>query len=403
MRHTLMAAFVLAVCGTAQAQNITLFGQEYSITRLDYAQVLLPNIPFPMDPPVPFTESEGIIWVGNNKVLMSADDIDDVGFGMPENWIIEVEFALSPAGDITGFAGFRPIVVQAISTTGYDLNPSGITVNPGAGHGGGGNVLALQGDGLLYGFSYQAGSEGTQLEFPTGSGCLATPATCAMIFSGRNTNAEDVAYVSVRGGEFFVTNQDITGVERWNAVTGDFLGSFPVGPAGSTAKGIAYTPDSAFLPASIRRPDGVVFVAFDDDFPALQAVDVDGNVLGTELLTVDGTPGGVSRLDVTGCPSTLSLESLTVDPATGRLFLSNQGSLTLCNYIFVLTPVFGTPCEPDFNQDGNVDQDDIACLAQVVAGDASCSAIDPDFNRDGNVDQDDIAALEQVVGGQPCP
>jgi hypothetical protein len=61
------------------------------------------------------------------------------------------------------------------------------------------------------------------------------------------------------------------------------------------------------------------------------------------------------------------------------------------------------PCEPDFNQDGNVDQDDIACLAQVVAGDPSCSSLDPDFNGDGNVDQDDIDALAQVVAGSPCP
>ncbi|MDX2131818.1 MAG: M1 family aminopeptidase [Planctomycetota bacterium] len=63
----------------------------------------------------------------------------------------------------------------------------------------------------------------------------------------------------------------------------------------------------------------------------------------------------------------------------------------------------GAPCDPDFNADGNVDQDDIACLAQVVAGDPSCSTADPDFNGDGNVDQDDIAALEQVVGGAECP
>ncbi|MDX2131861.1 MAG: hypothetical protein SFY69_07405 [Planctomycetota bacterium] len=60
-------------------------------------------------------------------------------------------------------------------------------------------------------------------------------------------------------------------------------------------------------------------------------------------------------------------------------------------------------CDPDFNGDGNVDQDDIACLAQVVGGDTSCSTNDPDFNRDGNVDQDDVASLEQVVGGALCP
>jgi hypothetical protein len=67
------------------------------------------------------------------------------------------------------------------------------------------------------------------------------------------------------------------------------------------------------------------------------------------------------------------------------------------------TPSGGSGCEPDFNQDGNVDQDDIACLSQVVAGDPSCSDQDPDFNGDGNVDQDDIDALAQVVAGSPCP
>jgi hypothetical protein len=63
----------------------------------------------------------------------------------------------------------------------------------------------------------------------------------------------------------------------------------------------------------------------------------------------------------------------------------------------------GGACDPDFNGDGNVDQDDIACLAQLVAGDPSCSDLDPDFNGDGNVDQDDIDALAQVVAGAACP
>ncbi len=60
-------------------------------------------------------------------------------------------------------------------------------------------------------------------------------------------------------------------------------------------------------------------------------------------------------------------------------------------------------CDPDVNCDGNVDQDDVACLAQAVAGDLSCLCVDPDFNGDGNVDQDDIDALAQVVAGAPCP
>ncbi len=65
--------------------------------------------------------------------------------------------------------------------------------------------------------------------------------------------------------------------------------------------------------------------------------------------------------------------------------------------------VQGSPCDPDVNCDGNVDQDDVACLSQAVAGNLSCICIDPDFNGDGNVDQDDIDALAQVVAGAPCP
>ncbi|MDX2131451.1 MAG: hypothetical protein SFY69_05320 [Planctomycetota bacterium] len=61
------------------------------------------------------------------------------------------------------------------------------------------------------------------------------------------------------------------------------------------------------------------------------------------------------------------------------------------------------PCDPDVNCDGNVDQDDVECLEQAVAGEFSCICVDPDFNQDGNVDQDDIEALVQVVAGQPCP
>ncbi len=406
MRTALFGAVALAaLAGVASAQPIiTLFGQEYQVTRLNYSEsVQLPNIPFPNDPPVPFIESEGLIWAGNNKLLMSADDIDDIGFGMPPNWIIEIELE-EVNGAIVGIAGYRTILAQSIVAVGYDMNPTGITINTGAGHAGGGNIVALNGDGLLYGFSYQPGTEGDQLEFPVGSGCLVTPATCAMNISAQNTNAEDITYVPVRGGEFFVTNQDTISIERYSAISGAFLGSAQVGPFGSVAKGLAYTPDSDRLPASVRRPEGLVLVIFDDRFPALQLLDVDGNVLATELLTLDGTPFGTPRLDVTGCPRGLRLESGAIDPATGRIFLSNQGSLTFCNFLWVLTPILpGPTCDPDFNGDGNVDQDDIACLAQVVAGDPACSGFDPDFNGDGNVDQDDIDALAQVVAGAACP
>ncbi|MFZ2872990.1 MAG: DVUA0089 family protein [Phycisphaerales bacterium] len=61
------------------------------------------------------------------------------------------------------------------------------------------------------------------------------------------------------------------------------------------------------------------------------------------------------------------------------------------------------PCDPDVNQDGNVDQDDVSYLINVVGGGDNPTGIDPDFNQDGNVDQDDIAALINTVGGGGCP
>jgi hypothetical protein len=60
-------------------------------------------------------------------------------------------------------------------------------------------------------------------------------------------------------------------------------------------------------------------------------------------------------------------------------------------------------CEPDLNQDGNVDQDDIAYLINVISGGENPTGIDPDFNQDGNADQDDITALINVIAGGACP
>lgn len=60
-------------------------------------------------------------------------------------------------------------------------------------------------------------------------------------------------------------------------------------------------------------------------------------------------------------------------------------------------------CSADINCDGNVDQDDVGCIINVVAGNLGCECADPDFNQDGNVDQDDAIAIINVVAGGPCP
>lgn len=60
-------------------------------------------------------------------------------------------------------------------------------------------------------------------------------------------------------------------------------------------------------------------------------------------------------------------------------------------------------CDPDANQDGNVDQGDVDYVINVVAGGDNPTNFDADFNRDGNVDQGDVDTLINVVAGGNCP
>ncbi|MCC6950838.1 MAG: hypothetical protein IT433_05270 [Phycisphaerales bacterium] len=111
-----------------------------------------------------------------------------------------------------------------------------------------------------------------------------------------------------------------------------------------------------------------------------QVVD-DGNILGSDTDT---------------------LVILSVGPEHAGLW--NYGLFNDCSgvgsgFFFTVNPT----CDPDLNQDGNVDQDDVLYLINVVGGGDNPSGIDPDFNQDGNVDQDDVAALINAIGGGGCP
>jgi len=60
-------------------------------------------------------------------------------------------------------------------------------------------------------------------------------------------------------------------------------------------------------------------------------------------------------------------------------------------------------CDGDFNWDGNVDQEDVWYLANVLAGGWNETGRFPDYNRDGNEDQDDLLALVHTIAGGGCP
>lgn len=65
--------------------------------------------------------------------------------------------------------------------------------------------------------------------------------------------------------------------------------------------------------------------------------------------------------------------------------------------------VGSAPCDPDYNQDGNVDVDDVAYITNVIAGGDNPFNRDPDFNQDGNADQEDVQAVINTIGGGGCP
>jgi hypothetical protein len=70
---------------------------------------------------------------------------------------------------------------------------------------------------------------------------------------------------------------------------------------------------------------------------------------------------------------------------------------------FRIQPVGVPYCDGDFNWDGNVDQEDVRYLANVLAGGTNETGRWADYNRDGNEDQDDVLALIHTIAGGGCP
>ena len=135
---------------------------------------------------------------------------------------------------------------------------------------------------------------------------------------------------------------------------------------------------------------------------------------GTEWVDlVEGvnTINGAPAFDITGARTpTVGVRSIWGLGGNLRCIISNDcgSSTTDPATLTILDPsdpsCGGAPaCDPDLNQDGNVDQGDVDFLVNVAAGGDNTSGIDPDFNHDGNIDQGDIDALVNVVAGGNCP
>jgi hypothetical protein len=116
--------------------------------------------------------------------------------------------------------------------------------------------------------------------------------------------------------------------------------------------------------------------------------------------TIDGG-GGTSSAVLPG-GDTIAISGTIGQPDAGPAMSGGAFTITGGFWAGFASPP-PTACDPDYNQDGNADQDDVAYLVNVIAGAPNPSGRDPDFNQDGNVDQDDYITLVNVIAGAPCP
>lgn len=351
-----------AGAATALADTISLFGQQYDIQRFDYSQMVAwPSTAIPGNT-VRLVEVEGIHFVSNDLVYFSSDAIGEVFPGEPKNFVIEAR--LTSAGDtITGLAFNRVVLSNRAPTQfpagPFDLDAAGVTINTSStGIGGGGNLVLTSQKTKLRGYSLQAGSFGIPL-LAAGGPC--PTADCSTSTASGVTDGEDLCFVpgfETRPPAFYVLDQEFPDRAVRFSVTGQLenSASFLIGgdaPAMNdpdsiaTPKGICFMPESNLFPASVSRPGGTLMVALDNDVPGLQVFDFAGNMLAFEPLTVE-VPTFRSLLPMGDCDDVPQLESVAVDPATGRLFLVNQGNGLTCNIVWILTPVASTPtgCSP---------------------------------------------------------
>jgi hypothetical protein len=237
-----------------------------------------------------------------------------------------------------------------------------------------------------------------------------------LAMSGGNLDrrAGFIAVDAAFGGNFFGTTL-AHGAYTPGASRADLVGSGGINPGWAPvgANGVVNAADIDYVYRQFRQNPAVTDGELTwSDLSEAASGDLSADLTGdlkvnqddiAEILSILATSLGDVNLDGTvdgaDCAiATANLGQTGLGWAGGDV--DGDGTVTAADIQIICG---GTPCDPDLNQDGNVDQDDVSYLINVVGGGANPSGIDPDFNRDGNVDQDDVSALINVVAGGPCP
>tara|TARA_Y100001933_G_scaffold199315_1_gene200275 strand:+ start:241 stop:1443 length:1203 start_codon:yes stop_codon:yes gene_type:complete len=394
----LIALGGLAASASAQAVdlgNITLWGTEYNVRRASFnEQIQYPEPAFGgFD--FEFTATEACHFLGNNRLLLATDSGDD--FGSAKNQIVEVEILENTDGLFDGLSFVELLVAEDAGIPGFNngvnCDPAGLTINTGADGFGAGAMVNVSGAEQVWAWDLAGGS--TLLDGPL-----------SILFA--NTDSEDIEYIPAVD-QFFTISQDspfsiIRFDDNFSVI--DAHGDIPVGADGilngvGDPKGIFNIPDGPNAPADLRGLGGTAVVVFDDTGPGLEAYLYDGTPVAGESLA-DAT--GQSILDFTAAcasvdPFNLQLESGAFDPATGRIFLVNQGDVNICGFVYVLQPVDAGCNAADLAEPfGTLD------LADITAFVVAFTSQDPSADIDGNglFDLADITGFVTAFTGG-CP
>jgi hypothetical protein len=165
---------------------------------------------------------------------------------------------------------------------------------------------------------------------------------------------------------------------------------------------------SVICPADAFIAHNDLWYSYTPASSGVHRIETCGTQFDTVLAVYQGCPGvGQSPIACdddfgTGCALQAGVDVALSAGTNYRIRFGSFGSTVTGSFTLSITPP-APPCDPDMNQDGNVDQDDVASLINVIGGGANPTGIDPDFNRDGNADQDDVSALIDVIAGGGCP
>ncbi|MFA6044577.1 MAG: phosphatase PAP2 family protein [Phycisphaerales bacterium] len=177
------------------------------------------------------------------------------------------------------------------------------------------------------------------------------------------------------------------------------------------------TPDPTWLPLNDFTPPFPAYVSGHATFGAVHAA-IMRRYFGTDNMTFTigsdefgihtslGYPANLTRTFHTfsdaAWENAMSRVWLGVhyvwDAVDGNTLGTRVGNYDYSHYLRPLGS-----CNPDVNEDGNVDAGDIDYLINVIAGGTNELELDADFNHDGNLDQGDVDAIVNAVSGGGCP